>query len=122
MSTSLHVLIFISEFPTDCPDLDLKGDDIAILFGTSGTTGKSKAVTATHAQLLACFLLLMGLYRKADCTEPLLHLGRCNHSTGIWVFEFIASGLELVRMPAKARTPELILQTIHQYKVVIINL
>ncbi|BBO79081.1 acyl-CoA synthetase [Desulfosarcina widdelii] len=99
-------------------DVDVSPDDLAWLFYTSGTTGMPKGAMLTHRNLLA---MTMNFY--ADIApgftpdDVVLHAAPLSHGSGLYGIPNIGKGATSVILASKSFEPELVFQTIQQYRV-----
>ena len=75
------------------------GDDMAVLAGTGGTTGKSKGVMLSN-QNIESFVSLSLMCTPAEEKPVYLALAPLTHAAGIFVFPILALGGTTVIMPA----------------------
>ncbi|CAN5535156.1 class I adenylate-forming enzyme family protein [soil metagenome] len=129
----LHRFDELTGDPTPAfPDVDIDEDDPAVIFYTSGTTGKPKGAISTHRNMIAnlqntIFTTMVGAaagtggaipasdsgtQQAALFTSPLFHVSGC-HST---LVVGLLAGLKLV-MPAGRFEPDTALQLIEDEKV-----
>jgi long-chain acyl-CoA synthetase len=100
-----HVRSLFRVVPFDGPDyLRLAADDRAIaiapvapadaawLFYTSGTTGRPKGVTITHANLLAMTLAFLSDVAAVAPGDAILHPAPLSHGSGLYVLPHVARG------------------------------
>jgi long-chain acyl-CoA synthetase len=71
---------------------EVKPQDVAWLFYTSGTTGKPKGVMLTHANLLAATLNYLADVDHAAPGEHLLHVAPMSHGSGLYIVPNTAAG------------------------------
>jgi len=99
-------------------DVDTKPDDLAWLFYTSGTTGMPKGVMLTHRNLMA---MTMNFY--ADICpgfgpdDVILHAAPLSHGSGLYALPNIGKGATNIILASKSFDPELVLETIQEYRV-----
>ena len=70
----------------------MKPDDVAWLFYTSGTTGRSKGAMLSHRNLL---MMTIGYYGDVDnvvATDTLLHCAPMSHGSGLYILPYVAKG------------------------------
>ena len=70
---------------------EVKADDVAWLFYTSGTTGRPKGVMLTHVNLLAMTLNYLADVDAAAAGEHLLHAAPMSHGSGLYVLPNVAA-------------------------------
>ena len=71
---------------------EVKPDDVAWLFYTSGTTGRSKGAMLSHRNLL---MMTIGYYGDVDnvvATDTLLHCAPMSHGSGLYILPYVAKG------------------------------
>lgn len=76
-------------------------DDLAWLFYTSGTTGRSKGAMLTHRNLMAMTLAHLADVNAADETMSLIHAAPMSHGSGLYILPYLAKGARQV-VPASA--------------------
>ena len=67
-------------------------DDAAWLFYTSGTTGRPKGVTITHANLLAMTQAFLADVEPVAPGDAILHPAPLSHGSGLYVLPHVARG------------------------------
>ena len=102
------------------PDIELKGDDEAGLYFTSGTTGDPKATLLCHENLEHVAVNENYSHRETriDCfllVQPLYHTGGKMH----WFGSFIAGARAVMTTGGERITAKLILETITKEKITI---
>jgi long-chain acyl-CoA synthetase len=122
----LHSFSELAETPSDgFPTVEISEDDPAVIFYTSGTTGRPKGAVSTHANMIAnlqntVFTLTLGALSNPDAggalsggqpvsllTSPLFHVSGC-HSTLVVGF---MGGMKLV-IPEGRFDPEVAFELI----------
>lgn len=114
--TTLHDLL--QSDLKDMPSIDIRQDDTATLFYSSGTTGKSKGVLSTHGNYIASIAGNRVRYETEGCkmylcSMPLFHI----YGLRFMVCS-LAAGATIV-MPPKFDMEE-ILHSIEQYRVTLL--
>ncbi|MDH4182508.1 MAG: AMP-binding protein [Betaproteobacteria bacterium] len=74
------------------PLAEVAGDDAAWLFYTSGTTGRPKGVTLTHANLDAMTLAFLADVEPVVPGDAILHPAPLSHGSGLYVLPHVARG------------------------------
>jgi steroid-24-oyl-CoA synthetase len=130
----VHSFSELTQSPTaDFSDADIAEDDAAVIFYTSGTTGRPKGAISTHRSMIANLQNTMygaiagsmvggsalpdagaGQQNVSLFTSPLFHVSGC-HST---LVVGLLAGLKLV-MPEGRFTPETALELIQEHKVTV---
>jgi long-chain acyl-CoA synthetase len=72
--------------------VDVKPDDAAWLFYTSGTTGVPKGATLTHRNLLAMTYAYFADIDKLGPTDSILHPAPLSHGSGCYAIPHFAAG------------------------------
>jgi long-chain acyl-CoA synthetase len=67
-----------------------RGDDLAWLFYTSGTTGRPKGAMLTHKVLAAASFAYAGEVNPVDPGDPLLHAAPMSHGSGLYLMAHVA--------------------------------
>jgi long-chain acyl-CoA synthetase len=67
-----------------------RGDDLAWLFYTSGTTGRPKGAMLTHRVLAAASLAYAGEVDAIAPGDPLLHAAPMSHGSGLYMMAHVA--------------------------------
>ena len=99
-------------------DADVKPDDLAWLFYTSGTTGMPKGAMLTHSNLIA---MTMNFY--ADLcpgfgpNDVILHAAPLSHGSGLYALPNIAKAAANIILESKSFNPELVFKTIQDFQV-----
>ena len=74
------------------PPVDVKPDDPAWLFYTSGTTGVPKGATLTHRNLLAMTYAYFTDIDKLGAADSILHPAPLSHGSGCYALPHFAAG------------------------------
>jgi long-chain acyl-CoA synthetase len=109
----------IGRFPADEPTDEPEADDLAVLFYTSGTTGRPKGAVHTHRSLLAEIALRHDDFSPDDialCVMPFFHVG----GSATNLFPAFASGATTVIQ--RTFDEALVLQAIEKEKVTYVGL
>lgn len=84
------------------PMAEVKADDVAWLFYTSGTTAKPKGAMLTHRNLMA--MVVSFLADSGTCVDDnILHLAPLSHASGMLGLAYIARGRNNVVLPSLER-------------------
>lgn len=75
---------------------DVAPDDLAWLFYTSGTTGRSKGAMLSHRNLLAMTIAHLADIESADETMSLVHGAPMSHGSGLYILPYLARGARQV--------------------------
>lgn len=108
----------VAQFPADNPGIEIKDQDLAALYFTSGTTGTPKSIIHPHSNLVsACITENRHHLQTHDdnflCIPPLYHTGAKMH----WFGSLIVGSKAVLLRGVK---PEWILQTVSEEKVSIV--
>jgi long-chain acyl-CoA synthetase len=103
--------------PATPPDVAIDPDDLAWLFYTSGTTGRSKGAMLTHRNLLAMVQIFLLDLNPARETDVLLHAAAITHGSGVSIFHHIARGAASAFPPTRSFEPRRIFGAIQRYRV-----
>jgi acyl-CoA synthetase (AMP-forming)/AMP-acid ligase II len=88
-----------ASFPPTPVDVISRGDDMAMLAGTGGTTGKPKGVMLTNQNLETFIALTLLSAPHNDETPVYLALAPLTHAAGVLTFPILALGGATVIMP-----------------------
>jgi malonyl-CoA/methylmalonyl-CoA synthetase len=94
------LLEMVSGASPDFPTVPRKGDDLAAILYTSGTTGRSKGAMLTHDNLASNSLMLKDYWRFTD-KDVLIHALPIYHTHGLFVATNIVllSGASMIFLP-----------------------
>lgn len=67
-------------------------DDLAWLFYTSGTTGRSKGAMLTHRNLRAMAIAHLADFEDISPTDCLLHAAPMSHGSGLYILPYVMRG------------------------------
>ena len=99
-------------------DTDVQPDDLAWLFYTSGTTGMPKGAMLTHRNLVAASMnFYADICPGFGPDDVVLHAAPLSHGSGLYALPNIGKGATNVILASKSFDPELIFQTIEEYRV-----
>ena len=108
----------LSEEADQFKDADVRPDDLAWLFYTSGTTGMPKGAMLTHRNLVAASMnFYADICPGFGTDDVVLHAAPLSHGSGIYALPNIGKGATNVILASKSFDPELIFQTIQEYRV-----
>lgn len=82
--------------------VDVQPDDLAWLFYTSGTTGKSKGAMLSHGNLLAMTKVHWQDIDDPEARTALLHAAPMSHGSGLYILPYLARGAAQV-VPASGQ-------------------
>jgi long-chain acyl-CoA synthetase len=117
-----HVMLCyetLMETATPRPMHDSVTDDDAILLYTGGTTGRSKGVRLSHANILANALQI-GLAISARENDRFLHIMPMFHSADLFGTVFTLTGGAHVYV--SEFTPKNLLQAVHEHRLTVLSL
>ncbi|MCF8130873.1 MAG: AMP-binding protein, partial [Deltaproteobacteria bacterium] len=99
-------------------DVHVRPEDLAWLFYTSGTTGMPKGAMLTHRNLLAASMnFYADICPGFGPDDVVLHAAPLSHGSGIYALPNIGKAATNVILASKSFDPELIFQTIEEYRV-----
>jgi len=99
-------------------DVHVRPDDLAWLFYTSGTTGMPKGAMLTHRNLVAASMnFYADICPGFGPDDVVLHAAPLSHGSGIYALPNIGKAATNVILASKSFDPELIFQTIEEYRV-----
>ena len=87
-SPDFEVLLAIA--PTE--PRDRANDDLAWLFYTSGTTGRSKGAMLSHRNLLAMTISHLADFEDLAEGDSIIHAAPMSHGSGLYILPYIARG------------------------------
>lgn len=76
--------------------VDVRPDDVAWLFYTSGTTGRSKGAMLSHRNLMAMTVAHLADFDRVSADGSLIHAAPMSHGSGLYMLPYIAGGARQV--------------------------
>lgn len=71
-------------------------DDLAWLFYTSGTTGRSKGAMLTHRNLVAMTVAHLADFENISPDDAIIHAAPMSHGSGLYILPYVARGARQV--------------------------
>ena len=99
------------------PDAKIEPDDLAWLFYTSGTTGRSKGAMLTHRVLVAMVSNFLTDLNPAEQDDVILHGAPITHASGLSSFHHITRGAACAFPDTRSFDPPKIFEAIQRYRV-----
>ena len=104
--------------PVTFRDYEAAPDDVAWLFYTSGTTGRSKGAMLTHRNLMAmsmCFYA--GMCSGPTDHEAVLHAAPLSHGSGLYALPNVGVAATNVILPEKSFDADTVLSAIEEHHI-----
>ncbi|KUO57333.1 MAG: AMP-dependent synthetase [Sphingomonadales bacterium BRH_c3] len=72
--------------------VEVAADDLAWLFYTSGTTGRSKGAMLSHRNLLAMTIAHLADFENISAEDSIIHAAPMSHGSGLYMLPYVARG------------------------------
>lgn len=95
---------------------EVKPDELAWLFYTSGTTGKSKGAILSHRNLLAMTMSFFADMSPLEPNDTFIHIGPLTHGSGLYSLPPLARGCANVILPLGGFNPRTVLEAGERHK------
>jgi acyl-CoA synthetase (AMP-forming)/AMP-acid ligase II len=104
----------------DVADAEVRPDDLAWLFYTSGTTGRPKGAMLTHRTLLAMTMNVFADIFPITHADVVLHAAPLTHGSGLYALSAIAKGAHNVLFSPRSFDPAAIFREVAAHRVTLI--
>jgi acyl-CoA synthetase (AMP-forming)/AMP-acid ligase II len=99
------------------PPADVREDDPAWIFYTSGTTGRPKGATLTHRNLIAATVNCLADVFDFRSEDRVLHVAPLSHGSGLYMLPSLTRGAENVISDRPSFQPDEILEMVAAEKI-----